>query len=285
MKNLNLVLFTTALLLSSGVKAASSTTANHGDGLPSIVGEQPFATQYREDFMTKHGITSYEKYGITHYKNNKIGLGLIKSVNRDENVFKHILSKTTTTRMKWNSGKQFIDRLEEYSDTVACIPKVVSVSHGWGSHKGGGDWHGLSGRTRNNGLYSSSETRPKKWGSVRSSDDLAASVKSGDIKFCNSCIIQFYACNVSTQFAKSVAKATGCQVVLATGKASPLFRSSETELDKKQMYNGHHYWQSGAAFWDDRGVSSWYRITPKKTAYGEIIEYVEENLGDTYLAL
>ncbi|MFT6069230.1 MAG: hypothetical protein ACJAT2_000293 [Bacteriovoracaceae bacterium] len=285
MKNLNLVIFTTAILLSQGLRAGDSTSANHGDGLPSIVGEDAFAVQYREDFMTKHGITSYEKYGITHFENNKIGLGLVKSANRNENVFKHILSKTSKTKMKWNSGKQLIERLKEYSDSVSCIPKVVSASHGWASHKGGGDWHGLSGRTRNNGFYASEEARPKKWGASRTSEDLAAEVKEGNIKFCNKCIIQFYACNVSTKFAKSVAKASGCQVVLATGKASPLFRSSETQLDVDQMYNGHHYWQSGAAFWDDRGVSSWYRVTPKKTPYGEIVEFIEENLGDTYLAL
>lgn len=280
-----MVLLTTTLLLSAGAKAASSTTSNHGEGLPNLVGESPYALQYREDFMTKHGIKTYEEFGITHYKNNKIGLGLIKSANRDENVFKHILSKTTKTRMKWNNGKQLIKRLKEYSESVKCIPKVVSTSHGWASNKGGGEWHGLSGMTRNNGFYASEETRPKKWGGSRSSSDLAEEVEKGNIKFCNSCIIQFYACNVSTYFAKSVAKATGCQVVLATGKAAPVFRSSETELDVQQMYNGHHYWQSGAAFWDDRGVSSWYRITPKKTPYGEIIEFVEENLGDTYIAL
>lgn len=285
MKGLYLVLLSTTLLLSQSAQASSSITDNHGEGLPTIVGESPFATQYRQDFMTKHGITTYEKYGIIHYKNNKIGLGLIKSANRKENAFKHILNKTSKTQMKWNSGKQLIKTLKEYSDTVKCIPKIVSASHGWASREGEGEWHGLSGRTRNNGIYASNETRPKKWGSSRTSEDLAEEVAKGEINFCNSCIVQFYACNVSTTFAKSVAKATGCQVVLATGKASPIFTSSETELDVQKMYNGHHYWRSGAAFWKDRGVSSWYRVTPKKTPYNEIVEFVEENLGDTYIAL
>ena len=77
MKNLNLVLLTTTLLLSAGAKAASSTTSNHGEGLPTLVGESPYALQYREDFMTKHGIKLMKNLGLLIIKIIRLALDLL----------------------------------------------------------------------------------------------------------------------------------------------------------------------------------------------------------------
>ena len=263
-------------------------TSTQGEGLPSFVGTLAPAEVYREEFIIKNSIETYEKYGITHYTNNKIGLGLVKKENIGENAFRDILKKTQDIVETWKHGRQFIKRIKDYSSVNTCIPKITSTSHGWASAKGGGDFHGLTGKSRRDGIYANSSTRPGGFSKIKNRNvesHLAKLIDKGQVNFCDRCIIQFYACNVSTLFAKSVAKVSGCQVVVATGKASPRFQSMETREDKLKVWNGSHYWSSGAAFWEDRTHAEWFRVTPIKDGYGEVQELVEENLGRQYIAI
>ena len=76
---------------------------------------------------------------------------------------------------------------------------------------------------------------------------------------------------------------TGCQVVVGTGATSPWFEKSETEEERKLMYNAFHYWKNVAGNWEERKNVGWYRVTPIKSN-GERTQFVKENLGELYKA-
>lgn len=252
----------------------------HGDNFPSEVSLDQSAENYLREFDGMHGLQSYEEDGVTYFMNNKRGVGLIKKTNQDEPVFRNILRGIEFYR-PWKNGKDFLKGLEEYTQDHGCIPKVTSVSHGWSSERPG-EVHGLSGSKGYNGIYASRDTTPNGvisgLGTQNISVDMKKKIRSKEIRFCNRCLIQFYACNVSTLFAKTVAQTTGCQTVVATGKAYPHFQSSETLEERLLGISAAHYWRSGAGNWDERGNVGWYRATP---ADGKIIE---ENIGELYIA-
>ncbi|EQC49420.1 hypothetical protein M899_1542 [Bacteriovorax sp. BSW11_IV] len=252
----------------------------HGDRFPTEVSVSELAEDYLREFDESLGIQSYEEDEVTYFSNNKKGIGLIKKTNQDEPVFRNILKGIQYYR-PWKNGKDLLKGMEEYTSRYGCIPKVTSVSHGWSSERPG-EVHGLSGSKGYNGIYATKETRPdgliSKLGTTDVRGDLKQKIKEGSIRFCNRCLIQFYACNISTLFAKTIAEVTGCQSVVATGKAYPHFQSNETERDRMLGITGAHYWQSGAGNWGERGKVGWYRATPID---GKIIE---ENIGQLYIA-
>ncbi len=271
----------------------------HGEGLPAKVSELPEGIEYRENFISRMKIESYEKNGLTIFTGNKKGLGLVKKSNEDEPAFDLILSKKNfDTLVSWKNGKKFINALKDYTKENGCIPKITSTSHGWRSEGRTGEGHGLSGKSGFNGIYVDNAHGPEgvaKTGARSFRDDVDKEIRKGTIKFCGSCIAQFYACNVSTYFADSFAKMSGCQTVVATGQNSPFFQTRDEDGSYTSVNLGAHYWKSAAGVWSERQTdemdlngerkASWYRSTPVKNSHGEVVDIVKENLGELYIAL
>lgn len=274
-------------------------TSFHGEGLPKKVGKVQIAIDYRERFKNAYGITSFiDELGLTQYRGNEIGLALLKRGNNDAAFF-NILSKRDYQEMdEWRNGPQFLKSLKNYTKDNGCISKITSLSHGWASGGRPGEGSGLSGNRGMNGLYATDDDLPgfiARLGARSLNKDLREDIEKGDVKFCNLCVVQFYSCNLSAKFAKSFAQVSGCQVALATGQNSPYFQSLATEQDKEKVYEGSHYWKSGAGVWAERHtdeqkargerLGSWYRATPIKNLSGNVTGISEENLGELYIAL
>lgn len=275
-------------------------TDTHSEGLPRKVQTAEAATEYRENFMEIMGISMEEsELGIEVYKNNTKGLALIKRGNDEEPAFLNVVKNVTYNKFReWKNGPDFIEALEEYTKENGCIPKITSVSHGWRSSDRPGEGSGLSGSKGINGIFATSDDLPSslgKMGTRSIEKDLSKAIAKGKVKFCGVCVAQFYACNISTKFAKTFSQVSGCQTVVATGQNSPHFKSFATSEDKKKVYEGAHYWSSGAGVWDERQtpqmkeagemMGTWFRATPLKSSTGSVVDIVEENLGSLYIAL
>lgn len=263
-------------------------TKKHGVGLPASETNSSQGQQYRERIKRKLNITSYQENGLTFYNNSNKGLYLIKKANLSDNGFKNIIKDADKVRY-WNNGNSFIQALKDHTKANGCIDKVTSVSHGWASKSGRGEGHGLSGSYGKNGLYATEQTRPQflldRLGTATVNGKLRQAVKMGEIKFCKTCLLQFYACNISTYFADVFATISQCQTVVGTGQVSPKYQSTETDLDRAKTYSAFHHWSSVAGLWEERGQGQWYRVTPVKDDNGKLRGLVKENIGNTYLAL
>ncbi|MDD0853659.1 hypothetical protein HBN50_11165 [Halobacteriovorax sp. GB3] len=266
----------------------------HAKGLPADIEQRPEAIAYREAFIKEMGIQEVvDELGLTQFEGSNIGLALVKKGNENEGAFRTILAKKNYALKKsWKNGKYFIKALEEYTSAKGCIPKITSVSHGWRSGGRKGEGHGLSGQKGFNGIYVNQSVAPEKIAKIGTrtlEKDMKEAMRKGTIRFCDLCIAQFYACNVSTFFAKSFAKITGCQTVVATGQNSPYFQSSQTQEEIDLIDKGAHYWKSESGAWEERQTDvmkekgqlkgTWYRATPLEDSM------VEENLGKTYLSI
>ncbi|WP_127716245.1 hypothetical protein [Halobacteriovorax sp. HLS] len=271
----------------------------HGEGLPKVVGSLPEAVEYRNNFIEQMNISRVENDGIISFEGNNRGLGLVKKSNEDEPAFDLILSKKNYDQVvSWKNGKAFIKALKSYTKDYGCIPKIVSTSHGWRSSGRTGEGHGLSGKSGFNGIYVDYKHGPEgiaKNGSRTIEDDVIKEVQKGTIKFCSSCIAQFYACNVSAYFATNFTKMSGCQTVVATGQNSPFFQQRDDDGGYSKIYNGAHYWKSESGTWEERQTNemeangelkgTWFRSTPVKNEQGEVIDIIKENLGKVYISL
>jgi hypothetical protein len=272
----------------------------HGEGLPAVVVEEPEALSYREDFIKKMKIErNFDDEGLIRFSNNNEGLGLVKKSNEDEPAFELILSKKNFKNLvSWKNGKAFIKALKNYTKENGCIPKIVSTSHGWRSARRTGEGHGLSGKKGFNGIYVDYEHGPRgiaKSGAKTLKNDVQKEIDKGTIKFCSTCMAQFYACNISAYFASSFAKMSGCQTVVATGQNSPYFQERDEDGGYSKIYNGAHYWKSESGVWAERQTpemkrnnerkGSWFRATPIKNEQEEVIDLIKENLGRKYIAL
>ncbi len=266
---------------------AAIATKTHGEGLPRTISVDSRAEKFRQQFKNEQGITSYEHLGLTFYRGNSQGLAIVKTTNRTEMAFVNIMKGTEEIKT-WTNGQSFINRLAEYTDKYGCIPKFTSVSHGWRTEEDIGEIHGLSGAKGYNGIFSRDENRPtgfKRFGSRTLDEHLREAVEDGSVKFCDTCLAQFYACNVSVEFADYFAEISGCQTVLTTGQASPYFQDMDTPENRRLTLSAFHYWLGTPAIWAERGKSGWYRVTPLKDHRGDITKFVRENLGPLYIAL
>ncbi len=271
----------------------------HGEGLPKSVQTLPEAIDYRNNFIHKMGILKSDENEFITFSHNNKGLALVKRSNESEPAFELILSKRNYNKLvSWKNGKAFIKALKGYTKENGCIPKITSTSHGWRSSGRTGEGHGLSGKKGFNGIYVDYKHGPEgvaKNGSRTFKNHLKKEIKKGSIKFCNSCIAQFYACNVSTYFANSFAKMSGCQTVVATGQNSPYFQKRDEDGGYDQIHKGAHYWKSASGVWEERQTvkmkdnnelkGSWYRSTPIKNEHNEVIDLVKENLGKLYISI
>ncbi len=271
----------------------------HGEGLPTKVGETNVGAQYRQNFIQKNNIKVYkDDLGLTQFDGNEFGLALLKKGN-DDRAFETIMEQRDyDTREDWKNGSQFIKELKRYTKDYGCIPKINSLSHGWASGGRPGEANGLSGNKGFNGFFATTDDLPgfiARAGTRTISKHLREVIEDGKVKFCNSCIAQFYACNIGPEFARTFTEVTGCQTVVATGQNSPYFQSMKTEEDKQKVYRGAHYWKSAAGVWAERHTdeqkargerkASWYRSTPIKNGAGQVIGVSEENIGEVYISL
>jgi hypothetical protein len=281
-----------ALMITGSVFAQNNTralvsTATHGEGLPRTIGTNPYAEEYRQRFMDQQGISEYERLGLKFFRGNSRGLGLIKRNNQDEPAFTNILRGIQMTGV-WTNGSSFIKQLEDYTSRYGCIPKITSTSHGWRSDDLTGEVHGLSGYRGFNGIYARDEHRPRnfdRFGTRTIETHMRQSIQAGKIRFCQTCVIQIYACNVSAEFANVFAQVSGCQTVTATGQGSPYFQKMGTAEERAKTTSAFHYWSSTAATWAERGRVGWHRVTPVKNNNGQVVELIKENLGGLYIAL
>jgi len=271
----------------------------HGEGLPKVVQSLPEAEAYRANFLESMKIEKIEQDGFISYKGNNKGLGLVKKSNESEPAFDLILSKKTYNKLvSWKNGKAFINALKDYTKENGCIPKITSTSHGWRSAGRTGEGHGLSGKAGFNGIYVDYKHGPEKIakkGSKTFKKHLQKEIDKGTIKFCSSCVAQFYACNVSALFASTFAKLSGCQTIVATGQNSPYFQERDEDGGYDQITKGAHYWKSDSGVWEERQTQemkennelkgSWFRATPIKNDHNEVIDIVKENLGKLYISI
>lgn len=273
----------------------------HGEGVPKKVGENPYAVEFRKNFMDENGIAqSTDELGLEEFTGNKIGLALLKKSNEGEAAFQNVLAKKNyQTLDHWKNGPQFLKALERYTEENGCIPKLMSISHGWRSEGRRGEGNGLSGDKGINGIFATTKDLPSstvgKWGTRSLDRDMKKMVDEGKIKFCGSCVAEFYACNIGTEFADSFAKVSGCQTVVSTGQSSPWFQKADTREDEERVYRGSHYWMSASGVWAESEseakkhgwdeLGTWYRSTPVKNDAGQVTDLVKENLGDMYISI
>ncbi|MHA3691458.1 RHS repeat domain-containing protein [Akkermansia sp. AKK6] len=143
-------------------------------------------------------------------------------------------SKTTPT------GKEFLSYLRELSKNDCCIKQLTIASHGWLV-----DGEGLPGKGDGVGFYSDYYTWNKTEESA-SMKDLKKDIDDNQIKFCKPCSIQIHACRISSSFAKSLGKTTGCSVVYAQGACSPRGKKWHSGVGEEDGYNNKEngFWKT-----------------------------------------
>jgi len=136
-----------------------------------------------------------------------------------EQVFKNNVNmmKNSSFSSRGQNGAAFIASLKKYTLNKGCIPNLMIAGHGWGAS---GDKResiatGSSSRNADQGLYIEGRGTTIK-------GDLARNIASGDIKFCSDCQIFLHACSISHNYSETLAQTTGCSVVSANNKVSPI---------------------------------------------------------------
>jgi hypothetical protein len=260
-----------------------------GDGKAETVVKNQEAEEYLQETLDSLGITTYEREGVTYVKNNSEGLGLVKKGNKDTVFHENLKHFNKEDRMTWGNGKGLLKTMKKYTKKYGCIRKMTSLSHGWASDRTG-EGHGLTGTRGYNGFYSDKASEPTGMGmkmamrGIKNVDeDMRKMVEKGEIKFCNRCLVQFYACNISTTFARKFAEVSKCQTVISTGQTFPHFQKMSTSEEKFRVYNAYNHWTAGAFDWDERATVGWFRVTPIAKSWRSY-RYIEENLGREYMA-
>lgn len=121
---------------------------------------------------------------------------------------------------KTPNGDEMLNYFKELSKNNCCIKKLTIAGHGW---SGPADGPGLPGKADGSGFYedgAAGDTWATDPSSARMSD-LQNDINNGDTKFCKPCEIKIHACNISSSFAESLGKTTGCKVTYAKGICSP----------------------------------------------------------------
>lgn len=156
--------------------------------------------------------------GVTSmYKLPKFeGLGF--SFGREQ-VFKNNanMMKDSSYSKSGQNGAAFMASLKRYTLNKGCIPNLMIAGHGWGASDGKRESiaTGSNSRNANQGLYVDGPGTTIK-------GHLADSIERGDVKFCGQCQIFLHACSISHNYSETLAKTTGCSVVSADYKVSPV---------------------------------------------------------------
>ena len=147
-----------------------------------------------------------------------------------------VMKTTKYSQQKGLTGWDFLKSLESYSK-AACIPSLLVGGHGWGSPLAGRKVDSIAKgslwRDAGKGFYLTGSSRP----SINTT--LKSRIAKKTIRFCNKCEIYLHACSISNAFASSLSKVTGCNVVAADYKVSPVDPAREGQPDRGQW---DHVW-------------------------------------------
>ncbi len=140
-----------------------------------------------------------------------------------EGVFRNNVNMMSTSdySSSGQTGADFIDALKKYTREKGCLPNLLIAGHGWGAaeHPMEAIATGSTSRDAGKGIYLHEQ---KGRDVVSINGDLKRLVDSGEVKFCKSCRIFLHACSISHDYSEGLVKATGCSVVSANYKVSPV---------------------------------------------------------------
>lgn len=128
------------------------------------------------------------------------------------------------------------------------------------------------------------KVRDKNTGKLRSgvTPSLATRIRKGEIKFCNSCLIELYSCNIHKTWVTEFSKITGCQVIYGTGKVTGFIRDGKTVLRGNRASDEILDAQgkgTGRFKNINKRDGDFVRVTPLKDSSGKVLSVVEENIG------
>jgi hypothetical protein len=115
------------------------------------------------------------------------------------------------------TGTDLLNALKKYTRNKGCIPNLLIAGHGWGAEGNKRETIATGSTSRDNNLGFNLEGK-----GATIKGDLARLVKSGEVKFCKSCEVFLHACSISHDYSETLAQVTGCSVVSATYKVSPV---------------------------------------------------------------
>jgi len=162
--------------------------------------------------------------GVTSmYKLPKFeGLGF--SLGR-EGVFRNNVNmmKDMSYSSSGQTGDALLASMKKYTLNKGCIPNLLIAGHGWGARDGKRETIATGSTSRdNNKGFSLKGAGATILGDLSSKRNLQGLVNSGEVKFCKSCQIFLHACSISHEYSEALAKTSGCSVVSATYKVSPI---------------------------------------------------------------
>ena len=180
------------------------------------------------NWLDPDGLTAQETQPTTPPK--PVNVGTYVCGDREKNFFEEIVKTRSGHSIRAKNGQGIIDALTGRCAEDTCISKWVHAQHGWypnsayGKSVGGGFGGGQTGE--GTGFYCKDPNpQPEDGGRAkggRSLGDLKTAITSGKVKFCDSCTIYIYGCEVSAigSFAKDLSCITKCTVYAGSGKVS-----------------------------------------------------------------
>lgn len=212
-------------------------------------------TKLRQHPSQLEGLNFIRKRGIGHIEGVGFAFG-------NESVFKNNVNMMSDNHYSpsGKSGAEFIRVLENYTSQNGCVPKLLIGAHGHYTSNSRTE-SAISravnrGRSQQNVFYRTSQSENHR---ISIEGLLKSKIQNNSIKFCQQCEIYIHACNIAHNFSKSLAQNTGCRVISATDKVSPV---SPTYTDQK--VNGNHYPNIGEyeQVWFTSGRGDFYEYLP-----------------------
>ncbi|NCN27751.1 hypothetical protein GW915_09265 [bacterium] len=238
-------------------------------------GADPLHRRYFEKFESMYGKENLSQIGL--------GVSMWKGAPNTGTFVNN--AKRAGMMAYADSGKEFLEQMERYTSQNRCIPRMVVATHGPGTNFGGNGFAGYYNGPGLGGFYLSNNYKLDSWhptvsetGGVmpgggetaqgahknrkrqylgdgktfdatsRTTDDLAAKIRGGSIKFCSSCVMALHACTIGPHFAEELAKVTGCQIVFSTSSCSPIdFSGVKNPSNGQSLDNGKmdYLWHTG----------------------------------------
>ena len=227
-----------------------------------------------------------------------VGIGI--RGNGEEDVFRNNAKRSESDWYRDTAtAGDMLETFEQYTKAKGCISKVMMAGHGWGdARRAGGPGFPLA--SPGAGFYLDRDTVISNRVSVgpaarymkhleekiNGSRGFAGLGRRGpSIKFCDRCLIEVHACNVSPKFTATLASVTGCMTVAGTGQVAPRYANDNTGRTD-------HIWSSSPessgsdckTMRGDACNADFFRYTPVRGVSGATERVVEERLGRYYTA-
>jgi hypothetical protein len=117
--------------------------------------------------------------------------------------------------------------------------------------------------------------------------DLASKIKKRDVKFCSTCLIEIYSCNLDNDFVSKFAQTTGCQIVYGTGKVTGSVSGKSADGSPEVTLTGYKssdkVEENGKVKYVNLNTreGNFRRLTPLRDNRGRIDEIHQDNVGTT----